>query len=68
MAILGAREELVLKLRFGGVRKGHTRKEVARRLGVSDDTVQRIERRALRKLRQSALGPVANGWAGWDEV
>ena len=68
MAILGHQEELVLRLRFGSARKAQTRQEVARLLGVSDETVRRVEYQALRKLRQSALGPVSNGWAGWDEV
>ena len=68
MQILEAREELVLRLRFGDARTAHTRQEVARLLSVSDGTVRRIERDALRKLRMSALGPVSRGWPGWDEV
>jgi DNA-directed RNA polymerase sigma subunit (sigma70/sigma32) len=66
--VLETQEELVLRLRFGSAREAQTREEVARLLGVSDATVQRIEREALRKLRQSALGPVSSGWQGWDEV
>ena len=68
MLVLGTQEELVLHLRFGRAREAQTREEVARLLGVSDATVQRIERQALRKLRQNALGPVSSGWQGWDEV
>jgi DNA-directed RNA polymerase sigma subunit (sigma70/sigma32) len=68
MEILGVREELVLRLRFGNARTAQTRQAVARLLGVSDGTVRRIEREALRKLRLSALGPISEGWRGWDEV
>lgn len=63
-----AREELVLRLRFGSMRTAQSRSQVARLLGVSDRTVRGIERRALRKLRMDALGPVSMGWQGWDEV
>lgn len=66
--ILEAREELVLRLRFGRMRTAQSRSQVARLLGVSDRTVGGIERRALRKLRMDALGPVSTGWQGWDEV
>ncbi len=65
---LDHQEELVLRLRFGSARTPHPRAAVARLLGVSDETVRRVEDQALRKLRQSALGPVSGGWAGWDEV
>ena len=65
---LGAREELVLALRFGNARRAQTRSTVAQLLGVSDSTVRRIEQRALRMLRLSALGPIDQGWQGWDEV
>ena len=68
MQTLGPREELVLRLRFGNTRETHSRQEVAQLLGLSLDSVRRIERRALRKLRQSALGPIGSGWQGWDEV
>lgn len=68
MEVLAAREELVLRLRFGSARPAQTREEVAREIGVSTATVRRIEHVALRKLRQSALGPVSRGWQGWDEV
>jgi DNA-directed RNA polymerase sigma subunit (sigma70/sigma32) len=68
MRILGNQEELVLRLRFGSAQQAQTRQEVARLLGVSDETVRRVEYQALRKLRQSALAPLSNGWAGWDEV
>ncbi len=66
--ILEAREELVLRLRFGSVRTAQSRHQVARLLGVSDRTVQGIERQALRKLRMDAVAPVGTGWQGWDEV
>ena len=65
---LAAREELVLRLRFGSAQQAHTRAEVAREIGVSTATVRRIEQVALRKLRLSALGPISSGWQGWDEV
>jgi DNA-directed RNA polymerase sigma subunit (sigma70/sigma32) len=65
--ILEASEALVLQLRFGTVRRAQSRDDVARFLGVSDRTVRRIERRALRKLRMDALGP-GSGGPGWDEV
>ena len=68
METLAPREELVLRLRFGRVCEAHTRHQVAQLLKVSDTTVRRIERQAMRKLRLSALGPVGRGWQGWDEV
>ena len=68
MQVLAAREELVLRLRFGSARQATTREEVAREIGVSTATVRRIEQVALRKLRLSALGPISSGWQGWDEV
>jgi DNA-directed RNA polymerase sigma subunit (sigma70/sigma32) len=64
---LGLEEELVLLLRFGRT-PGRSRGEVALLIGRSPSAVRRIECRALRKLRQIALGPVSHGWAGWDEV
>jgi DNA-directed RNA polymerase sigma subunit (sigma70/sigma32) len=65
--ILEGREVLVLELRFGNLRRAQSRGDVARFLGVSDRTVRRIERRALRKLRMEALVP-GSGGQGWDEV
>ena len=66
--ILEAREELVLRLRFGSAEAPQSRSQVARSLGLSARTVRCIERQALRKLRMDALGPVGAGWQGWDEV
>jgi len=65
---LGTREHLVLRLRFGSGNLPRSQREVAKLLGVRAVTVEEIERRALRKLRRSALGPVSKGWSGWDEV
>ena len=59
MLVLRTQEELVLRLRFGSAREAKTREHGARRLGMSDATVRRVERGALRKLRRSALG---SGW------
>ena len=66
--LLGGREELVLQLRFADARTAQPRDAVAQLLGVSNETVRRIEYRALRLLRMSALGPISQGWQGWDEV
>ncbi len=68
MRMLGAQEQLVLRLRFGDARRSRTQREVAALLGVPRGTVRRIERRALRKLRSSTLDPVGGGWNGWDEA
>ncbi len=65
--VLGPEEELVLLLRFGRT-PGRSRREVALLIGRSPSAVERIERRALRTLRRIALGPISQGWAGWDEV
>jgi DNA-directed RNA polymerase sigma subunit (sigma70/sigma32) len=50
------RELEVLQLRFGGRRRTQSRQRVAQVLGASVQAIWRIERRALRKLRLSALG------------
>jgi DNA-directed RNA polymerase sigma subunit (sigma70/sigma32) len=61
-------EELVLQLRFGAAQRIRTQGEVAQLLGRSAAAVQQIEQQALRKLRLVALGPVSDGWEGWDEA
>ncbi|HVO25426.1 MAG TPA: sigma factor-like helix-turn-helix DNA-binding protein [Candidatus Margulisiibacteriota bacterium] len=66
--LLNAREELVLRLRFGSLRSAQSRDQVARVLGVSGRTVGCIERRALRKLRVDAIERLDKGLPGWDEV
>jgi DNA-binding CsgD family transcriptional regulator len=65
---LTEKETAVLRLRFEDTRRVATPQEVARLLGMSMRTVRRIEGYALRKLRLSALGPVALGFDGWDEA
>jgi len=49
-------------------RRVATLQEVAGLMDMPVRTVRRIERHALRKLRLSALGPVAYGFDGWDEA
>jgi DNA-directed RNA polymerase sigma subunit (sigma70/sigma32) len=68
MPTLTEQETVVLQLRFGHTRRVAPPHEVAALLGLSLSTVRRIERRALRRLRLSALGPVAEGFDGWDEA
>jgi len=68
MPALTARETAVLRLRYGDPQRVATPQEVAAELGTSVLNVFRTERRALRKLRQSALGPLGHGFEGWDEV
>ncbi len=68
MPALTAEETAVLRLRFGDPQRVATPQEVAAELGMSVLSVDRLERRALRKLRQSALGPLARGFDGWDEA
>ena len=68
MPALTDKETAVLRLRFEDPRRVATPEEVAGLLGMPLRTVRRIERHALRKLRQSALGPVAHGFDGWDEA
>ncbi|NLK08341.1 MAG: RNA polymerase sporulation sigma factor SigK [Firmicutes bacterium] len=53
---LGAREKMVLVLRYGlvdGVRK--TQREISKKLGISRSYVSRIEKRAITKLQQKML-------------
>ncbi len=61
-------EEVVLQLRFGAGQRIRTHAEVAELLSRSPAAVQQIEQHALRKLRLVALGPVSDGWEGWDEA
>jgi DNA-directed RNA polymerase sigma subunit (sigma70/sigma32) len=68
MQSLEADEELVLQLRFGAAQHVRTPKEVAQLLDRSPAVVQQIERDALRKLRLVAIGPISDGWEGWDEA
>jgi len=53
---LSAHEERVLRLLFGIGEAPHSREEVGRRLGMSRAWLRQIERRALRNLRQVAIG------------
>jgi DNA-directed RNA polymerase sigma subunit (sigma70/sigma32) len=68
MPPLTEKEAALLRMRFDDTRRVATLQEVAGLLGMPLGTARRIERRALRKLRSSALGPVAQGFDGWDEV
>ena len=68
MLALTEKETAVLRLRFDDPQRVATIREVAGLLGMPLRSVVRIERRALRKLRASALGPVADGFDGWDEA
>jgi RNA polymerase primary sigma factor len=55
LAILSAREEAVLRWRFGfGGGRQHTLREVAKILGLTRERIRQIEAQALAKLRQSA--------------
>ncbi len=65
---LSASERLVLYLRFGAYPRPRSRAQVAAFLRLPCAQVERMERRALRALRCSALGPISGGWDGWDEV
>jgi RNA polymerase sigma-B factor len=51
---LPRREQQILLLRFYG---NHTQEEVARRLGISQMHVSRLQARALARLRGWLLGP-----------
>ena len=66
-AVLTDKEKAVLRLLFEDPRRVATPQEVAGLLGMPLRTLRRIERLALRKLRLSALGPVAHGFDGWDD-
>ncbi len=58
----------MLRLRFGTEKPPRTQQQVAEQLGLSLSAVQVIERNALQRLRLSALGPLDEGWDGWDEA
>ena len=66
-AILTARQQLVLRLRFGPDRSVATHAQVAETMGVSRETVRRLERNALRRLRVESVDPSVDCF-GWDEV
>jgi DNA-directed RNA polymerase sigma subunit (sigma70/sigma32) len=53
---LSGQEERVLRLLFGIGEALHSREEVGRRLGMSKGWLRQVERRALRNLRQAAIG------------
>jgi len=56
LAILSAREQQVLRLRFGiGGGREHTLEEVGRRLSLTRERIRQIEQKALRKLRLPTL-------------
>lgn len=59
-AIITARQQLVLRLRFARDHRAATHEEVAEAMGVSRDAVRRLERVALRRLRLDAVNPFAN--------
>jgi len=52
IARLSAREQTIMKLRFGmaGARE-HTQKEVADLLGISQSYISRLEKKIIRRLR-----------------
>ncbi len=54
---LDPREAEILRLRFGIGDRTHDRNELEARFGVRRGQVQRVETRALRKLRAAALDP-----------
>ena len=54
---LQPREAEILRLRFGIGDRTHGRNELGTRFGVPRGQVQRVETRALRKLRAAALDP-----------
>jgi RNA polymerase primary sigma factor len=52
LALLTAREERVLRMRFGiGINKDHTLEEVGQRFSVTRERIRQIEAKALRKLK-----------------
>jgi DNA-directed RNA polymerase sigma subunit (sigma70/sigma32) len=53
---LSEQEEQVLRLLFGIGEALHSREEVGCRLGMSRGWLRQVERRALRNLRQVAIG------------
>lgn len=52
---LSAREESLIRLRFGIGEPAHSRDELERRLGMSSGWLRQVERRALRNLRSTAI-------------
>lgn len=52
LGCLTPQEEFVIRAKFGFYDEEITQKGVARELGVSDDSVREIERRAMNKLRE----------------
>jgi RNA polymerase primary sigma factor len=52
LATLTAREERVLRMRFGiGMKKDHTLEEVGQQFSVTRERIRQIEAKALRKLK-----------------
>lgn len=65
LGTLAPRERRVLQLRFG-LMDGHQRPldEVARRLGVSRESVRQLEREALDKLRRTGRAEILRSYVG----
>ena len=60
-----AREEQVLRLRFGiGERSDHTLEEVGTRFAVTRERIRQIEAKALRKLRHPSRARRLRGFTG----
>jgi RNA polymerase primary sigma factor len=52
LALLSAREERVLRMRFGiGMNTDHTLEEVGQQFSVTRERIRQIEAKALRKLK-----------------
>ena len=57
LALLSAREEKVLRMRFGiGEKKDHTLEEISRDFKITRERIRQIEARALQKLQRSKYG------------
>jgi RNA polymerase primary sigma factor len=55
IGILTAREQLILRLRYGlGAEEEHTLEQIGQSLGLSRERVRQLEARALKKLRETA--------------
>ncbi len=63
LATLSAREEQVLKMRFGiGKRGNHTLEEVGQDFEVTRERIRQIEAKALRKLRHPSRSRSLKGY------